>query len=126
MTVLEASATIGGGVRSSEMIVPGLVHDHCSAFHPVTASSPVLGELNLVSHGLTWLQPAVDCAHPLDNGSAGVLYRSIHRTAEGLGRDGRRWRQFFEMVTSRFEGLFADTQRDFLLQRCKIPWQLGI
>ena len=37
-------------------------------------------------NGLTWLQPEVDCAHPLDDGSAGVLYRSIDRTADALGR----------------------------------------
>ena len=80
VTVLEASDTIGGGTRSSEMIVPGLVHDHCSAFHPTAAASPFLTGLNLSSAGLIWRQPAVDCAHPLDDGSAGVLCRSIDRT----------------------------------------------
>ncbi|MGZ4763701.1 MAG: FAD-dependent oxidoreductase, partial [Ilumatobacteraceae bacterium] len=42
VTVLEASDTIGGGTRSSEMIVAGLVHDHCSAVHPIAAGSPFL------------------------------------------------------------------------------------
>ena len=32
VTVLEAADEIGGGTRSSEAIVPGLLHDHCSAF----------------------------------------------------------------------------------------------
>ena len=108
VTVLEASDAIGGGTRSSEMIVPGLLHDHCSAFHPIAAASPFLAELDLASHGLTWLQPAVDCAHPMDDGSAGVLYRSIDRTTEGLGRDGRRWRRVFEPVTAHFDDLLAD------------------
>ena len=67
------------------MIVPGLVHDHCSAFHPIVAASPFLTGLNLASRGLTWLQPAVHCVHPLDDGSAGLLYRSIDRTVDGLG-----------------------------------------
>ncbi|MEO6158968.1 MAG: FAD-dependent oxidoreductase, partial [Ilumatobacteraceae bacterium] len=71
VTVLEASDVVGGGTRSSEMIVPGLVHDHCSAFHPTAAASPLFAELNLTAdEHLTWLQPAVDCAHPLDDGSA--------------------------------------------------------
>src|SRR5829696_8926474 len=78
--VLEASDTIGGGTRSSEMIVPGLLHDLCSAVHPIAAASPFLSALGLESRGLTWLQPAVDCAHPLDDGSAGVMYRSLERT----------------------------------------------
>ena len=114
VTVLEASDAIGGGTRSSEMIVAGLVHDHCSAVHPLAAASPFLAELNLASAGLTWLQPTVDCAHPLDDGSAGVFYRSIERTVEVLGRDGRRWRRVFEPMTSRFDALFADASQPIL------------
>ena len=114
VTVLEASDSIGGGTRSSEMIVPGLVHDHCSAFHPIAAASPFLTGLNLASEGLTWLQPAVDCAHPLDDGSAGLLYRSIDRTADGMGSDGQRWRRVFAPMTSRFDDLFADVSQPVL------------
>ena len=115
VTVLEASDVIGGGARSSEMIVPGLLHDHCSAFHPTAAASPFFAELDLASEGrLRWLQPAVDCAHPLDDGSAAVLCRSIDRTAELLGRDGRRWRGLFERPASRFDALFADVSQPVL------------
>ena len=114
VTVLEASDTIGGGTRSSEMIVPGLVHDHCSAFHPIAAASPFLTGLDLASDGLTWLQPAVDCAHPLDDGSAGVLYRSIERTVDRMGMDGERWRRVFAPTVSRFDDLFADASQPVL------------
>jgi phytoene dehydrogenase-like protein len=114
VTVFEASDSIGGGTRSSEMIVPGLVHDHCSAVHPIAAGSPFLAGLNLMSHGLNWLQPEVDCAHPLDDGSAGVFYRSIERTAEVLGSDGRRWRRVFEPMVSHFDALFADASQPVL------------
>ncbi len=108
VTVLEAGDAIGGGARSSEMIVTGLVHDHCSAFHPIAAGSTFLGSLDLAAHGLTWLQPAVDCVHPLDGGSAGVLYKSVDRTVEGLGVDGRRWRRMLEPLTARFDDLLSD------------------
>ncbi len=111
VTVLEASDTIGGGTRSSEMIVPGLVHDHCSAFHPIAAASPFLNGLDLASDGLTWRQPSVDCAHPLDDGSAGVLYRSIERTVGGMGGDGERWRRVFAPMVTRFDDLFADASQ---------------
>ena len=114
VTVLEAAETIGGGTRSSEMIVPGLLHDHCSAFHPVAAVSPIVDELQLQSHGLRWLQPEIDCVHPLDDGSAGVLHRSIERTAEGLGVDGPRWRRFVETLTTQFPGLYADATQPIL------------
>ena len=108
VTVLEAADTIGGGTRSSEMIVDGLVHDHCSAVHPLAAASPFLNELGLDRHGLRWLKSEVDCAHPLDDGSAGALYQSIEQTAEHLGDDGKRWRRVFGALTSNFDDLFED------------------
>ena len=110
VTVLEASDSIGGGTRSSEMIIPGLVHDHCSAVHPIAAASPFLNELDL--DGLTWLQPAVDCAHPLDGGSAGLLYRSIDRTSEWMYSDA--WRRLFAPMVARFDDLFADASQPVL------------
>ncbi|MDQ3936030.1 MAG: FAD-dependent oxidoreductase, partial [Actinomycetota bacterium] len=65
VTVLEASDTVGGGARSGELTVPGLVHDHCSAVHPMAVGSPFLRSLELERHGLEWRWPEVDCAHPL-------------------------------------------------------------
>lgn len=116
VTVVEASDAIGGGTRSSEMIVPGLVHDHCSAFHPVAAASPFLRGLGLEQHGLNWLEPAIDCVHPLDDGSAGVLRRSIDETAAGFGAtgDGARWRRLFGALTSNFDKLFAEVAQPVL------------
>lgn len=75
--VLEARDTIGGGARSGELTVPGVIHDHCSAFHPLGVGSPFWAAIDLQRYGLTWKWPDVDCAHPLDDGTAGVLYRSI-------------------------------------------------
>ncbi len=43
VTVIEAAETIGGGTRSSELTVPGLLHDDCSApRHPMVVASPAL------------------------------------------------------------------------------------
>ncbi len=114
VTVLEASDTIGGGTRSAEMIVPGLLHDHCSAFHPIAAASPFLTTLDLGAYGLQWLSPEVDCAHPLDNGSAAAFYRSINRTADSMGIDGRRWRQVFQPLLARFDNVLADSTQPVL------------
>ncbi len=95
VTVLEAAAEIGGGARSSEAIVPGLLHDHCSAVHPMAVGSAFLNSVGLDRYGLQWRWPEIDCAHPLDDGSAGVLRRSVEETAAGLGLDGPRWRLAF-------------------------------
>jgi phytoene dehydrogenase-like protein len=108
VTVLEAERRIGGGTRSSELTVPGLVHDDCSATHPMAAGSPFLRSLDLGRHGLEWLFPEVDLAHPLDDGTAGVMVRSIERTAAGLGEDGPAWKRVFGSPSAHFEALLDD------------------
>jgi phytoene dehydrogenase-like protein len=114
VTVLEAEETIGGGARSSELTVPGLLHDECSAVHPMAAGSPFLESLDLGRHGLEWRWPEVDLAHPLDDGSAGVMLRSIDQTAAGLGKDGAAWRRLFGAPSRAFESLNEDLFRPIL------------
>ena len=114
VTVLEASDTIGGGARSGELTVPGLVHDRCSAVHPMAVGSPFLRSLGLERYGLEWRWPEVDCAHPLDDGSAGVMLRSLDDTVAGLGEDGAAWRRVFGAPARGFEGLTADLFEPFL------------
>jgi phytoene dehydrogenase-like protein len=112
--VLEAADTIGGGARSGELTVPGLIHDHCSAAHPLGVGSPFWKEIDLARYGLVWKWPEVDCAHPLDYGSAGVQYQSIEQTAAGMGSDGRRWRLAFGDLAAGFDDLGQDLLRPVL------------
>jgi phytoene dehydrogenase-like protein len=114
VTVLEAADAVGGGARSSEAVIPGLLHDDCSAIHPMTVGSPFLSRFNLQRYGLSWRWPEIDCVHPLDDGSAGVLYRSVDETAAGLGRDGSRWRLAFGYSAARFDALSDDIMRPLL------------
>jgi phytoene dehydrogenase-like protein len=108
VTVLEAEETIGGGTRTSELTVPGLLHDDCSATHPMAAGSPFLNSLDLGKHGLEWLWPEIDLAHPLDDGSAGVMVRSIEETARGLGEDGAAWKRLFGSASANYGALLED------------------
>jgi phytoene dehydrogenase-like protein len=108
VTVLEAADEIGGGTRSGEAIMAGLLHDHCSAIHPMAVGSPFLTGLGLDRYGLAWRWTDVDCAHPLDDGSVGALYQSVERTAAFLGRDGARWRRLFDRPSTRFDALAED------------------
>ena len=110
--MLEAADTIGGGTRSSEYLMPGLLHDHCSSAHPMAVASPLFKELKLP--GLTWKRAEVECAHPLDDGTAGAMFRSFEQTEAALGVDGRRWRQVFEPVAQHFDDLFADISQPVL------------
>jgi phytoene dehydrogenase-like protein len=106
--VLEAEERIGGGARTSELTVPGLLHDDCSATHPMAAASPFLRSLELGRHGLEWLWPEVGLAHPLDDGSAGVMVRSVEETARGLGEDGKAWKRVFGPPSASFTALLDD------------------
>ncbi|WP_039801537.1 phytoene desaturase family protein [Nocardia araoensis] len=114
VTVLEAAEEIGGGTRTGEAIVPGLLHDHCSAIHPMAVGSPFLRGLDLERYGLSWAWPEIDCAHPLDDGTAGVLLRSVAQTAAGLGGDGRVWRLLFERTAAGYDRTSADIMRPLL------------
>jgi phytoene dehydrogenase-like protein len=85
--LIEGKNTVGGGMRSSELTLPGLTHDVCSTLHPLAAGSPFFRTLPLEEHGLRWIHPPVYLAHPLDDGSAGVLTKSVEETAGYLGND---------------------------------------
>jgi len=106
VTVLEAADRPGGGLRSS--VRDGVVHDDCSAFHPMGVGSPFLRSLDLTAHGLTWRWPEVQLAHPLDDGSAAALWRSVDDTARALGADEESWRRTFEPLVAGIDELVAD------------------
>lgn len=103
--VLEAKATVGGGMRTAALTLPGFQHDICSAIHPLGLGSPFFRELPLADFGLTWLQPPIPVAHPLDDGTAVALHRSLKATATALGRDGATWRRLFEPIVDHWEKL---------------------
>lgn len=106
--VLEAEETFGGGARSAELTLPGLVHDLCSAIHPFGASSPFFAGLPLEEHGLEWCHPEIPLAHPLHDGSAAVLHRDLDRTAQELGPDADSWRSWLGSASRRFPDLAED------------------
>ena len=85
--VIEGQSTIGGGTRSAELTLPGFLHDVCSAVHPLGIASPFFCSLPLQEHGLEWIQPPAPLAHPLDDGTAILLERSVQSTAANLGSE---------------------------------------
>ncbi len=99
--VVEAAGSIGGGTRSGPLTLDGFVHDRCSAVHPMGVASPALRDLDLTAHGVEWLFPEVQVAHPLDGGRAALVSRSVPETATSLALDGPAYRRLFHpLVTS--------------------------
>ena len=92
--VIEGHATVGGGMRTLELTEAGFRHDICSAVHPLGMASPFFRQLNLAHYGLTWIQPPLPVAHPLDGEDALVLPRNLARMDESIGAwDGAQWRR---------------------------------
>ena len=95
VTVFEAEPTIGGGVRSAELTLPGFTHDVCSAVHATAVASPFIRSLPLHQYGLEFIDPPAAIAHPFDDGSAAIVERSVERTAARLGDDGPAYARVF-------------------------------
>jgi len=108
VTVVEAHDRAGGGTRTSELTLPGVLHDDCAAFHPTGVASPYLASLRLERHGLRWLWPEVDLAHPLDDGRAGVAARDQSLTAASLGQDAQSWERLFRAALRNFDDLIGE------------------
>jgi phytoene dehydrogenase-like protein len=108
VTVIEAEERIGGGTRTSELNEPGLLHDECSATHPMAVSSPAVAGLGLERHGLEWAWPEVDLAHPLDGGGGGAMLRSLEATAAGLGDAAGSWERVFGPPSRSYDALTED------------------
>ncbi len=114
VTVIEAEETIGGGTRSAELTEPGLIHDECSAAHPMVVSAPAVVSLELERHGLEWAWPEIDLAHPLDGGEGATMQRSLEATVAGLGAAGRRWERTFGPSARGYDVLTEDVYRPLL------------
>jgi len=108
VVVLEGASTPGGGMRSAELTLPGFVHDVCSSVYAMVVCSPFLRELPLDKHGLEWVFPPAPLAHPLDDGSAVVLYQSVDETARSLGADGDGYRRLMGDLVARWQDLLQD------------------
>ncbi|HEY2727165.1 MAG TPA: NAD(P)/FAD-dependent oxidoreductase [Parafilimonas sp.] len=80
--LIEGKDTIGGGLRSAELTLPGFMHDVCSAVHPMAADSSVFKKFPLEKFGLEFLYSPFSAAHPFDDGSAVVLQTCVERTAQ--------------------------------------------
>jgi phytoene dehydrogenase-like protein len=109
--VVEAAKTLGGGVRSSPLTLPGFVHDICSAVYPMGAGSPFFRSLALDEHGLEWVGSDLPLAHALDGGRAVVMRTSLAETATLLGRDGDAYARTLAGIVELWQVALAEAAR---------------
>jgi len=115
--VLEAADRPGGGTRTSELTLPGLLHDECSGFHPLSDETGFGRQFDLGAHGLRWQWPEVQYAHVLDGGRGAAAWRSLSQTAEALGPDQRPWQRTFGRLSDGFDAV----AREFLRPMLHVP-----
>ena len=106
--LMEARETVGGGMRSAELTLPGFVHDVCAAIHPLGLASPFFRSLDLPAYGLEWVHSPAPLAHPLDDGTAVLMERSVELTAAALGPDARSYRALMAPLARDSEKLVDD------------------
>jgi phytoene dehydrogenase-like protein len=108
VVIFEAKSTIGGGMRSAELTLPGFIHDICSAIHPLGIASPFFRKLPLSQHELEWIHPLVPLAHPFDNGTTTLLERSIDLTSQHLNVDAAAYKKLMEPLVVDWDLLATD------------------
>nr|WP_295930687.1 NAD(P)/FAD-dependent oxidoreductase [uncultured Dyadobacter sp.] len=106
--LVEGKETIGGGMRTAELTIPGYHHDICSAIHPMALMSPFFERLPLADFDLKFVQPIHAAAHPLDGGRVAVLDQSVEATAAQLGRDGDTYRTWMGTLLESIPRLLPD------------------
>ena len=79
--LVEAAGTVGGGLRTEELTLPGFRHDVCATVLPLTLGSPAFRGLHLEEDGVGWAHPPVAAAHPLDGGDAVLVCVAVTQRA---------------------------------------------
>jgi phytoene dehydrogenase-like protein len=120
--VFEGQTTLGGGLQSAPLTLPGFVHDLCAAVFPMAVVSPFLRELPLAKHGVSWLYPAVSLAHPFPDRPAAILAPSLERTLESLGRDASSYRRVFAPLLAQADSLWPDLLAPLHVPRRPLPF----
>lgn len=122
--LIEAKDTIGGGMRTKELTLPGFHHDVCSAIHPLGIASPYFKTLPLEKFGLEYIHPEVLAAHPFDDGTAACLYPSLDDTARGLGRDEKSYRSLIEPILKDWDKLVPEFLSPIKIPKNPVPLAL--
>jgi phytoene dehydrogenase-like protein len=113
----EAAETIGGGLRS-ESFPDGLgIRDICAAVHPLGVASPFFTSLELSKYGLAWVHPPAPLAHPLENGTALVLHRSLQATRVLMGIAGDRYCRLMSFLVGNWDNMIVDVLRPLHVPR---------
>jgi phytoene dehydrogenase-like protein len=103
--VVEAQPTFGGGARTAaDQDSPGVLHDVCSAVHPLALASPFFAAFDLPARGVQLAVPEIAYANPLPGRPAAIAYRDLERTCAELEHGGS-WRRLLGPLVERSDAV---------------------
>lgn len=114
--LIEGADTIGGGMRTKELTLPGFKHDVCSAIHPMALGSPFMRNLPLSDFGLSFKSAEYQVAQPLDSGQSVLLHQDLNQMKSELGIDAQTYISLLEPLIKNWNELSND-----LLSPLKVP-----
>lgn len=107
--IIEGAKTLGGGMRTKELTLPGFKHDVCSAIHPLALASPFMRSIPLSAYGLSFDYAKYEACHPLDGEESAVLHRDLGKMIFDLGDDGDYYKKIISPVVHHWEKIAHDT-----------------
>src|ERR1700704_5691438 len=110
--VLEGRPTIGGGVKTAEVCLPGFKEDLCSSVHSGISNNPLMrnNELNLRDYGYGEYIESDPVMHiPFLDGASITVWRDLDRTCETIARFSRKDAETYRRMVAEFKAYTAAT-----------------
>ncbi|MDA8185426.1 MAG: phytoene desaturase family protein [Acidimicrobiales bacterium] len=107
VVVLEARHEEGGGLCTEELTQPGFLHNVHANYHTFVDMAPPLVDLEVESHGVTYVRPEVQMASVFDDGTALTVHTDLDRTCESIARFSEEDAETFRALYSEAHG-FVD------------------
>ncbi len=110
--VLERRHEEGGGLCTEELTRPGFLHNVHANYHTFVDMAPPLADLEVESHGVTYVRPDVQMASVFDDGTALCVHTDLERTCASIARfdeaDAETFRRLYTEAHG-FVGLLLGT-----------------
>lgn len=93
--VFERSDSFGGGARTRDAGMRGVIFDECSGVHPMALASRFFRHIRLTDD-VEFLTPKISFGHALSKSESVLVYTDVDDTANDLGgAEGAAWRRLF-------------------------------
>src|SRR6202047_467967 len=105
--VLEVQPSLGGGVMTEEVTLPGFKHDTCSTAHSGIQENPLLrnDELKLGDYGLEYIDPDPIMHMPFADGSYVTQWHDVDRTCAEFGKFSKKDAAAYRRMMTEYESV---------------------